>query len=184
MPSPDGEPLPPMRVNGVLLQVTRVEDVARRLPLIEAEWRKAGDVSSWREAGEWRVLTRRQGRWSETLQVREAGSGSEAYLSRLDLQQRPGPTPRLPLPSGCRANSVVESMEARLRVVQTSGPCRPKSGVEASAWASQLLSQGWSSGPLASDRVWQFRRGADVLQIVRAPTWFTALQTSTRRGAP
>ena len=173
-----------MRVNGVLMQVTRLKDIDRRLPSIEAEWRKAGKISPWREVGEWRVLARRQGRWSETLQVRGAGTAAEAYLSRLDLQQRPTPRPGLPLPAGCRANSVVESTEAQLRVVQTSGPCRMTSGLEVTEWATRLLSQGWVSGPFVSGRVWQFRRGADVLQIVRAQTWFTALQTSGRRDVP
>lgn len=181
-PAVDGERLPSLRVNGVRIDVTRLAEagLAHRLQAIEAEWRKVGgELLPWRDVGVWQVLAHREGRWSDSLQVRRQGPPTEAWFSRMDLTQRPGPVPALPLPPGCRANSTVESIEQSTRVVQASGPCRSASDAETNAWLSGLASSGWRGGMPSAAGVWRWRRGAEALEVVRTPKGYTALQTMT-----
>ena len=183
----DGERLPPTWVNGVRLDITRWtdRDLARRVQGLEAEWRRtSGEVQAWRDVGGWRLLSRRDGRWSETLQVRKSGATSELYLSRMDLTQRPRSLPQLHTPPGCRANSVVETVELGGTVAQASGPCRGESLAQASSWATQMKAAGWEGGQVRGKRLWQFQRGAELLQVIRAPDWFTSLQTPAKGGLP
>ena len=183
--SAEGEALPALRVNGVAMQVTRIEgaDLAARVQEIETQWRQGRAATGpWREDGAWRVLSRRVDRWSEVLQVRFDGQASAAYLSRLDTRQRPAAVPVLPLPPGCRANSTVESADADARVVQATGPCRRSDSTETGAWARDLAAQGWRSGAVASQGQWRFQRSNTVLQVLRGDTWVMALQITSRAG--
>lgn len=180
------ETLPPLLVNGVLMHVTRLSgaDLAARVQAVEAGWRQSGAaVSPWRDEGPWRVLSRREGPWSEVLQLRLDGPRPEAFLSRLDLRQRPAVVPGLPLPPGCRASSTVESTDSGARVIQATGPCRGDDSAGTKAWASGLSARGWRSESVASQGLWQFQRGGDVLQVLRGPSWVMALQVTSQVGA-
>ena len=180
------EVLPPLRVNGVTVHVTRIDglDLAARVQAIEAGWRKFGGVRSpWRDEGPWRVLSRRLGPWSEVLQLRMDGPRPEAFLSRLDTRQRPAVVPVLPLPPGCHANSTVESTDSGARVIQATGPCRGAGRGGSSAWASELVARGWRSDSLANQIVWRFQRGGELLQVLRGPSWVMALQVTSQTGA-
>lgn len=179
------EALPPLRVNGVAVQVTRLEgvDLAARVQAIEAAWRTPGaSVSPWREEGPWRVLSRRVGPWSEVLQLRRDGPLPEAFLSRMDTRQRPAVVPVLPLPPGCRVNSTVESTDSGGRVIQATGPCRGADRADANAWASALAAQGWRTESRGSQGVWRFQRRGELLQVLRGPSWVMALQVTSTAG--
>lgn len=181
------ESLPPTWVNGVRLEMTRWagRDIDRRVQLLEAEWRRtSSEIQGWRDVGGWKVLSRRQDRWSESLQVRRSGGIAEIYLSRMDITQRPRSLPQLTTPPGCRANSIVETAERGVTVAQASGPCLGKSIAQAWSWAIRLAAAGWRGGELPGRGVWQFQRGSEQLEVVRAQDWFTSLRTGAQGGAP
>lgn len=189
------ERLPPLRINGVAMEVTRLsgDTVPSAIAGIEAGWRRQpGAVLPWRDAGEWRVLARREGRWSEVLQVRGGTAPSEAYLSRLDVQRLPAPVPLLPLPPSCRVRSTVESGVDQERVVQVTGRCAQGLRNAAPRWCGDMRAEGWVGGG-ESARTWRFRRrDEELLLILVGPSspdregngGFTALLRHVRGAAP
>jgi hypothetical protein len=165
------EVLPPVRINGLLLQITRLTgpELAARVAALEADWRVHSDaVLPWQERGAWRQLARRSGRWSEVLQVRGASTPAEAYLSRLDVQRAPAVVPRIPLPTGCRADSTVESAASGDAVVQVTGNCPSQSDAALRDWLFRLGASGWTGGIQDGGRVYRFRRGATELTALFA----------------
>jgi hypothetical protein len=188
-----------LRVNGVPTQVRRLQgtDLASQLAAIEAAWRRTGDpVLPWKEAGGWRLLARRTGPWSEVLQVRSGGTPAAAYLSRIDVQRQPYPIPTLPLPSGCRAASTVESGGDAEQVIEVSAKCLTRLATVRTAWLDQLRAAGWRAGGRLQPDSYQFNRGAQELTVVLVPRrsaaaavgaysggdWIVAMQRLTSRA--
>ncbi|MEY4761407.1 MAG: hypothetical protein RLZZ200_1263 [Pseudomonadota bacterium] len=185
--SAPGEQLPGMRINGLSVEVTRLSgrNLAGTVRRIEAQWRASGgDTSVWRQEGAWRLLSHRDGRWSDVMQLRATDGEPEALLSRLDLTQRPAPVPALPMPPGCRATSTVETHDPRARVVQASGPCRASVAADTARWYRQLAGQGWTRTDRIEGQVSQWRRGSAEIEFVRGTHWFTALKSQTGEPAP
>jgi hypothetical protein len=162
---------PGIRVNGVALTVSRltgagVEAYAQRL---RETWRREGEMPSpWVDAGDWRVMSRRAGRWSEVLQVRKGAHPTEALLSRVDLRHPPTPVPRLTLglPAACRVVSTVELGTAADRAIQVSARC---TAAEAQVYAElrrRAQAAGW--------RI-QGRGGGPLQQLTRGSTQLTLL---------
>jgi len=180
------EAVPALRINGLSLEITRLSGAAGalRVATLESQWRsQPNTVLPWQQQGEWRVLAHRTGHWSEVLQVRGRDAGTEAFLSRLDVQRAPSPVPVLPLPPGCRARSTVESGARGDAVIQVTGPCIGTAAASRGSWVAALVVAGWRGGTQADGSVYRFRRANDELFVVftGAAGAFTALQRHVAR---
>jgi hypothetical protein len=105
-----------LRLNGLPLEVVVLATPLpprRACSLIAERWSKArGAVSmGCRQSGEWLLISACIGSQELTVQLRQEATGSRGYLSKIDLRARPGsaPRPRVPMPSGARVRSVLQS---------------------------------------------------------------------------
>ena len=163
------ESLPDTRINGVAIEIKRFDgdDVAGQVTAVETQWRKEGTpVLPWQDIDGWQVLARQQGRWSEVLQRRGQAGMPEAYLTRLDFQRKPTRIPQLPLPSGCRATSTIESGSGASSVIQVTGVCLSAALALSQSWISDLEADGWRGRYDAHHRTHRFvRDGREFITV-------------------
>jgi hypothetical protein len=189
---------PGIRVNGVALAVRRLtgDGVEAYAQQLRETWRREGEAPSpWIDTGDWRVLSRRTGRWSEVLQVRKAAHPTEALLSRVDLQHPPTPVPRLTLglPAVCRVVSTVELGTVAERAIQVSARCTAAEAPLRAALHRRARVAGWRIQGGGDGSLQQLTRGSlhlslfvggDGAQATDGQTWMLAFEREQRVASP
>ena len=169
-----------LRINGLDIEISALSSAVspeRACALLAHRWRRASDSGplDCRKAGAWLLITRCVGRRERTVQLRAANDGTTGYLSELDVGARPAtpPTPRLPLPSGARVLSVLQSSEPDGEIAQfTVGmPLPPamalqqlRSGAVAHRWKVALPSYAASESKMLD-----FSHGPDDIRAIVVP---------------
>ena len=189
---------PGMRINGVPLHVVRltgvgVADYAREL---QRNWYPAPQAGSpWAQVGGWRVLSRRVGRWSEVLQVRQGASPEEALLSRIDTGRQPVPVRRLmlELPAACHVTSTVEFAADTDRRMQVSARCAARPEQVIAAVQSVAGVAGWHQDAQSGASVQRLTRGTTQLTVLiggdgegpaREASWLVAVERTSPDASP
>ena len=189
---------PGIRINGVPLHMVRltgvgVADFALDLQKSWYPVQEAG--SSWAVVGDWRVLSRRTGRWSEVLQVRQGANPEEALLSRIDVEHPPGTVRRLmlELPASCHVTSTVEFAQDADRPMQVSARC--------AAWPAEVIAAvqagaeiaGWRQDAQSGGSMQRMTRGSTHLTVLvdgdrerpgRSGSWLVAVERKSRVALP
>ena len=189
---------PGIRINGVPLHIVRltgsgVPDFAREL---QQTWYPSQEArSTWAEVGGWRVLSRRTGRWSEVLQVRQGANPEEALLSRIDVEHPPGTVRRLmlELPASCHVTSTVEFTQDADRPIQVSARCaaRPAEVIEAVQTRAEVA--GWRPDGQSGGSMQRLTRGSTQLTVLiggdpehsgRSGSWLVAVERKSQEPPP
>ena len=189
---------PGIRINGVPLHMVRltgvgVADFALDLQQSWYPVQEAG--SSWAVVGDWRVLSRRTGRWSEVLQVRQGANPEEALLSRIDVEHPPGTVRRLmlELPASCHVTSTVDFAQDTDRPIQVSARCaaRPAEVIEAVQTRAEVA--GWRPDGQSGGSMQRLTRGStQVIVLVsddrehpgRSGSWIVAVERKSAEPPP
>jgi len=189
---------PGIRINGVPLHMVRltgggVADFAREL---QQSWYPAQEAGSlWAEVGDWRLLSRRTGRWSEVLQVRQGANPEEALLSRIDIEHPPAPVRRLmlELPASCHVTSTVEFAQDTDRPMQVSARCAARPAEVIAAVRSGAEVAGWRPDAQAGGSMQRLTRGSTQVIVVvsddrdrpgRSGSWLVAVERKSQEPPP
>jgi hypothetical protein len=189
---------PGLKVNGVALQVTRLtgEGLTTFLQQIGRAWeRESKPAPAWVDRGDWRVLSRRAGSWSEVLQIRKGPHPTEAFFSRMDLGRMPGsvPTLALALPALCRVQSTVELGGVGERALQVSARCAASVAKVGAQIRRNAQASGWQEHGVQDGTSLQLARGPVQLTLVLGGmrermagdgAWVVALESERVGAAP
>jgi len=189
---------PGIRINGVPLHIVRltglgVADFSREL---QQTWYPSQEArSTWAEVGGWRVLSRRTGRWSEVLQVRQGAGPVEALLSRIDVGHPPAPVRRLvlDLPASCHVTSTVEFAQDTDRTMQVSARCTARPAEVIAAVQAGAEVAGWRQDAQSGGSMQRLTRGSTQLTVLvdgdrerpgRSGSWLVAVERKPRVALP
>jgi hypothetical protein len=160
-----------LKVNGVALSVTRLsgEGLVSFAQQVGRTWIREGTAgATWADRGDWRVLSRRAGPWSEVLQIRKGPHPTEALLSRVDMSRAPTPVPplALALPALCRVQSTVELGGTGERAIQVSARCAASVAQVGAQIRRRAQAGGWRERGAQSGSSLHLARGPVQLTLV------------------
>jgi hypothetical protein len=167
-------------VNGVSVATYALRSVrspAELGAIIDRFWRK-GDASLpivHQQAGEWLVVSRRDGGCIHTVQWRaDVSGGSSGYYSAMNIEARParGLLPLLPMPASVRIRSYVQSHEADAVRTQFIATIPMSTGPLVELLRRTALGQRWvvgPRGPTGQEAVLALQRGAAELDLIVTP---------------
>jgi len=166
-----------MVLNGLPLEVAAVSAALgpqQACDLIAGQWSRVrpAAVIGCQRKGDWLLVTRRAGSTVQTAQLRPSTGGVTGFISQLDLRAQvlKSVAPRLPLPSGARVVSVLQSAgpEGESRQFTLVLPLPPQAALrQLSVNASRL---GWQSTASTvqppREGMFEFRRGPERIQAM------------------